>query len=813
MSDEKRIVLVGYPGSGKTMLAIGLSTSNGRKGSNVTAKAQTRLSELAAKIETDRDFPMPTQLLKSEAGKEDDIRRYPFSVTWHGATGVFEIQDYAGERAGNAEYHKEFVRNIIGEQPFGVVLLLNPGMELFKPDCGEDEIKRRLELARFYKNAVEIAYERGCRHFVIAVTASDRIRKGLFRKGDLRQKGNIGRYNNFKLLLHEIRLFLRNIRKAHTRKDERIDYKVVPVTVTGHLRSQEKGDVHLAKGNGNSAADPFLWMLDPWRMRIRLFLKRLMWGAVAAGLFFAALYAGFRVWNSYRIKGCLNRANDALANFDTEAPNFDKEKGMEKLKEADSCLKEVNEAWFIDDADRKLITERLPGLLGTLMTNQVRLACYNLRPPINDYTSPTITLKGRPELDPWPYWERSPYTQSGVWAAAAEFRESETERLRKENASASAKYLVNDQAPKITTKDSSDRDKFIEQASECLMHWDGSDENLRHLQNELNRIKEIPVQIEKADLKGKYDKAEEMVSFIKNGRNSLQTCATELFKYLSDCGGSPYRWLVLEAARERFNEGVSNVINKDEGRREGFDDVFLASRKLHMLPKDLCNETTLGDNALYWLNPTNGNGITYSSSKEWLCYTFSCDGISVRTDHKANNPSSEEFKRNVDANLKLSFDPQQSGFPKDVGGDWLIKNEDGEGAWTPVPNSAIGAIEMRATSIFEVTYKGGGDGEEDWTPDLKIGWGVVRFWPSWDSLRWYDGWWSGFIYDSDKKYYPNKAIFMISLVNPKVTGGPGEAFKRALEMVKENEPRIKVIREKEVNEANRKLKGNGGKGN
>ena len=54
---------------------------------------------------------------------------------------------------------------------------------------------------------------------------------------------------------------------------------------------------------------------------------------------------------------------------------------------------------------------------------------------------------------------------------------------------------------------------------------------------------------------------------------------------------------------------------------------------------------------------------------------------------------------------------------------------------------------------------------------------------------------------------------MISLVNPKVTGGPGEAVKRAVEMVKENEPRIKVIREKDVNEANRKLKGNGGKGN
>jgi len=463
MSEAKRIVIIGYPGSGKTMLAIGLSTSTGRKGSNITSTAQTQLSELAAKIENEREFPMPTQLVKAGTGQDDDIRRYPFSVTWHGAREEFEIQDFAGERAANAEYHKQFLKDIIGDQPFGAVLLLNPGMELFKPDCGEEEIKRRLELAQFYKYAVETAYDRGCRHFVIAITASDRIRKGLFNSGDLRSKENIQRYGNFKQLLDEIRLFLKNIRKSQTKKDGRIDYKVVPVTVTGHLKSQNKGDVQLAKGRGNSAADPFLWMLDPWRMRIRKLVKLFMVGAVAAGLSFAAMCAGFRLWNGCRISDRLNRANDALANFgDTTDPNFGKEKGQKRLKEADLCLKEVNDAWFVGEKEREIIAKQLPGLLGTLMTNQVKLACCNLRPRGDDYITPITTMEGRDELDSWPYWERSALGKN-VHAAAVEFRDSETRKLKEETLKANIKYLC-DEAPKANSANDSEINTFLSRA-------------------------------------------------------------------------------------------------------------------------------------------------------------------------------------------------------------------------------------------------------------------------------------------------------------------------------------------------------------
>jgi hypothetical protein len=190
-----------------------------------------------------------------------------------------------------------------------------------------------------------------------------------------------------------------------------------------------------------------------------------------------------------------------------------------------------------------------------------------------------------------------------------------------------------------------------------------------------------------------------------NGRNSLQSIALELFDYISESNDSPYKWGVLEAAKNRCNGTVSGLLASSKDRRDGFDDVFQAARKLHGLGSALCNEGNFGDNALYWLNPTNGNGVTFKYSSDWLRCRFHCAAVKVRTDHRTNNPESKPFTREVDANLVIYFDPPKAGYPKRIGGDWLIKNKEGEGTWTFIPDSEID-VDMAATDILQVVSEG-----------------------------------------------------------------------------------------------------------
>ena len=367
---ERRIVLVGCPGSGKTMLAIGLHKLSERKAVSIKVndpKASEQLSRIVADIESSKEFPQPTKLQDNENAEGTERIRYPFEfVGWRGGKFTTVIEDYAGERISNKEYVKAFDK-IIGKDPYGAVLLINPGMKLFRKSEDPEEIKERTELPNLYKMMVDRLIKEGCRQFVLAITASDRISRG----GDLR---HTEQHKDFKVALGAIVDHLKAWKRTKERRE--INYKVVPVTVTGRLNYNDKGEAeeaHLAKDSENTSADPFLWIIDPWRQSIRKWGKILALSVLVGCAILWALYAGLRTWHGYNIESYLNEAESALVNFgETESPDFDMEGGKKKLETVESNLKKVNDAWFVGDSEMAIIAERLPGLLGTLMTNSAQ---------------------------------------------------------------------------------------------------------------------------------------------------------------------------------------------------------------------------------------------------------------------------------------------------------------------------------------------------------------------------------------------------------------------------------------------------------
>ena len=281
----------------------------------------------------------------------------------------------------------------------------------------------------------------------------------------------------------------------------------------------------------------------------------------------------------------------------------------------------------------------------------------------------------------------------------------------------------------------------------------------------------------------------------------LQTIARQLTEYLYSDAKSPYKWIVLEAASLRCNKVASDTLSSSAGRKENFERIFQAARHLG---KTLDNETfcadQFGDNALYWLAQTiNKNGERLETSSGWLRYTFHCDAVAVRTDHARENPGSKRFDKNVDARLTLSFEPQQDGYPRDIGKeDFLRYGKTGgerdradRASWIPIPDSSID-VEMLATDVLKIKVK---PGKEDWMWDVDIPGCTLDFWPGWGDNE------DEFSYSSDKKVYPLSAWYGVHLVNVRLEGGPKQAFEDALARANAREPAIRARRKKEVSDA------------
>ena len=857
MSEEsektKRIVLVGYPGSGKTMLAIGLHNSgHGRKGVSITVadpKARDTLAAYTSCIDADKKFPLPTTIpehVKDLIPVQSERVVYPFEIVgWRGEKFRFDIEDYAGERTSNPNYEKEFVNDIIAKEPFGVVLLLNPGMGLFKePSDSSDDSKKLLKLRsalpKSYMSLIEKACEVGCKHFVLAVTASDRISRG----GDLFKTAQ---HKNFMSALKEISDYLKSRLSVENKKvkgknnNEKLDYTILYITVTGQLtyKDGEAQEVRLAKGSANTAADPFLWIIDPWRMRFRNLVKHLMWIVPSSLLLLASMYVGAHVWNGYKIKNCLDQAESALAEFgDPEALNFNNEKGSNCLVVAENHLQDANEReWFVADKHVHAIDERLPTLLATLMTNQVWLAYKkNSMVDQSDYNEPHMTLKGQTEFVSWLYWARSTRGKAS-YEAAKGFRDQMTMKLSTGVLESNVKYLiggfgrVNDYGKQhdksiktlfkhthscsndmVVTGNTNDLDNLISLRDNCLQNWmrdvssgisaNGAVEADIRISSVITKDtgldralvrRRIFASHRDVELRDFKVKASECEKEVLDGNKDLQTVAAKLFEYLSGYAESPYTGIVLGAAKKRFNEAVSNMLTSADNREELFDQTFRATCKLSKLSEKVFDEECFGDNALYWLAATitNGNGKVYQYSTEWLRYNFECDAVAVRTDHVTNNPGAPVFKREVDANMTLSW----PGSQRKIGDDWLIKNSSGEAEWTLIRNSGV-HTQMAAMDILRIDVD---QGEEDWKYDVDIPAFYCSFSPGWNDIKRY------FPYKSKTDVYPKDALYWVRLHNVHIENGPYAVFSKALKMAREREDELNTKRGQEVMKANAEL--------
>ena len=313
-----------------------------------------------------------------------------------------------------------------------------------------------------------------------------------------------------------------------------------------------------------------------------------------------------------------------------------------------------------------------------------------------------------------------------------------------------------------------------------------------------------------ANLEKEHDAASQAIKIIDDGSSNLHQISVELGKYINEYKKSDYRWNVLNRAKIRFNDHVKNLSTPSgkDARKDGLEDVFQAARhlynSLHVL--DCWGEETFGDNALYWLAPTNVIGSTCKTYQEWLQYDFHCEDVQVRTDHKTNNPGAEVFDKWVDAYIRINFEPEneKEGFPRDVGGERLIKGWHHEDGWTTIGDSRID-VKMAATDVLWITVK---KGEEDWKWDVPIEEHWLDFMPGWEDVK--DGHIDrSFAYDSKKDVYPNKALYRVRLNNVHVSGGPYEAFTRALNETKKYESLIKQKREEAIRKVESERKGSG----
>lgn len=917
----KRIVLIGYPGSGKTMLAIGLYKGGDRGSARISvdseknAKAEVRLIEFIKDIEKNKKFPTPTQLNPddNQVGKNGDEEKkcdrctYPFQILWRGQNFDFEFEDYAGERTIRPEYLKDFFEKIVGQEPFGAVLFLNPGMPEFKnvDDKCEETSRRPERLSNFYVTAINKLCQRGCKNIVLAITASDLIGRGgslrrednsirwlkfknacrvilssfksaktgseqdnkcglcsrfkMFCKRvfqsvkkaieDLRREDFVSRYSRFKKVRDDIVGTLKNAKKN---KALGLNYAVVPVTVTGRIEVQGEGEqkkeiVRLAEGRRNTAAEPFLWIINPWRGRIIRFVKSMVLILSSVVVVLSVAWFAFRHWYGAKIDKHLETAETALGNFgDPDAGgSFNKDHAKTQLEEAEKALREVDNAvTFFDQDKEQEIKRRVPELLGTLLTNEVRLAYFNACREIDRsyYNDTNVSLEGRNEFESWPKWNKCE-RGTNVVEAAEVFRKERTDALIGEYVKSNVEYLTGQlQGAVKQLPDDREVGLLMKQVKECLemMTDDRKKNNLKSWQKDVmsvwmkNVSNDDPEKLEsrlrivvtdETDLDdGKTGreiarlrlisgrvKAFEVVNNIRQ-HDSAQLAANYLLNYITSPSRkkSPYRWYVFDVCKDKFNQRVQDVLSSPEKRKDGFNELFHAAKtlkKIHTVLKttgdDNLLEDTFGDCALFWLSQTLEDNV--KESDDWLCYYFSCKLILVRTDHSRNNPHSPSFvKHKVWVNLSLSFPTDKSTAPR------LFKmeeqtfefpeNDNGNKTWRIIPDSKIDERRMKATEVIRLTVCEGQ--EDDWWDDINFPKKYLEFWPGWGDRA------DEFTYKSKTDVYPNDVFFCARIDDDGISieGGPKEAFEKASDKANARKDSIQKLRENELSAADKILK-------
>lgn len=233
-----KIAVIGPTQSGKTCLAVGLRSisTSGFTIQPVDEDARRYLADLKVALCSKGAWPEASNLGTNKSLRFDFLKKHKKPIR-------VEFPEYSGEML-QAERFTDFANKHLRGLD-GVVLLVNPGAGAFQPSdrpsdlsvVFEDYVAQYDHVLSFLRDPNN---ESDKAFVALTITAADRI------GGDL--KGRLDLFNECVQRL------------SNTLTSSGFNWKRFDVTVTGHLEDQEKPT--LAKGRRNSAAKPFLWILD-----------------------------------------------------------------------------------------------------------------------------------------------------------------------------------------------------------------------------------------------------------------------------------------------------------------------------------------------------------------------------------------------------------------------------------------------------------------------------------------------------------------------------------------------------------------------
>lgn len=277
-SSSPRISIIGYPQSGKTVLAVGLYASS--VGANVEAITGGDILQSYRK-----SLESGSWLGSTDEKRLEDIR---LRINRGSKSSEITFVEYRGERISKTINLDKYLIDVV-QKPDGAMILINPRRELLNQACpsAESDAERVEMIDRFKKVIRYLADETECQYVALVITASDLL-------GKLNNVG-LEKFNNCR---DELISCLQNNDRFRNRLFSK-HWRVFQVSVTGKLENLD--EPRLASGRKNSARKPFVWLLDrvetsaSWR-RVLGRLKTFFITAGALGLVGAISIGSWYYW-------------------------------------------------------------------------------------------------------------------------------------------------------------------------------------------------------------------------------------------------------------------------------------------------------------------------------------------------------------------------------------------------------------------------------------------------------------------------------------------------------------------------------------
>lgn len=261
LNPNKRFVLVGHTGAGKTVLAAGLYATFSRSKSLSVEAADEPTKQFA------NNFKSSLETGTWPAATTGAAQKLCFRIANNGDAAELDFDEYMGERVSDVE---SYICDILKE-PNGVLLLMNPGGLQFRLKSGVDDTPqelavRRNKLLSDLKSIIDYLFKLKTRPSVaLVITASDRL------KTDLKD------------FEPEFNRYVEEIETALDTRDKNW-WKRFEVSVCGELSDQTH-----PKLNPQGIEDPFLWLTERYntvvrKKRITKFLAQTTCGLSALAL-------------------------------------------------------------------------------------------------------------------------------------------------------------------------------------------------------------------------------------------------------------------------------------------------------------------------------------------------------------------------------------------------------------------------------------------------------------------------------------------------------------------------------------------------